>query len=201
MRAFTGKLLQTILGSVLWTAIVRGLILLVLASSVGLAWFGLDRVLALERSLRDKDSEGAALANDIQQLEKFFDGDEAKRTEARFKEAESRLFAGQEERDGWRKSIKDRGTALAFQTSVQVGEARAPATAQPDLTLQQATVILQPLPASRSGLSSNERLLGFLKTMLSGSRRVDMVGLSVAGGPNSVRSAKLMLELWSLEPR
>ncbi len=199
MIASLDRLLLKILGSVLWTSVVRGLILLVLSGSVALAWFGLDRVLGLERLLRDKDSERAGLANEIQELEKFCNGEEAKRTEARFKEAQSRLFAGQEERDGWLRIVKGKGTALAFQTGVQFSEARAPA--RPDLTLRQATIVLQPVPAGRSNLPVNERLLGFLKTLLIGRQRVDIVGLSVATGPASIRSATVVVELWSQDPK
>jgi len=181
------------------TLLVRLAMLLVLAGSVWLAWWSVDRFLVMQRLQREKDSERAGVVDEVQRLELKWDAGDAERAEARFKEAGELLFAGPEERAGWQKEIQREGLLQAFATTVQLGPARPHAATEHKLSTLRATLDLQAAPAARSAKSPYARLLGFAEILEKGERRVDLVELSVLGNSNSVRQASAVLQLWSQE--
>ncbi len=191
--------LPPIPASVVRTLLVRLAMLLVLAGSVWLAWWSVDRYLLMQRLQREKDSELAGLVDEVQQLELKWDAGEAERVEARFKEAGELLFAGPEERDGWQKEMQREGLLQAFATTVRLGPAQPHPATEHKLSTFRATLDLQAAPAARSAKSPYARLLGFAGTLEKGERRVDWLELSVLGNSNSVRQASAVLQLWSQE--
>jgi hypothetical protein len=183
--------------SVVRSTLVRVLMLLVFGFSVWLAWRGVKRLEPVQQSLRDKDSERATLANDVQKLEMQWNAAEAERTEERFKAAGELLFAGPEERDRWQQEIKRHGFSAAFDATVQLGSARPHPQSEHNLSVQPVTINLMAAPFGRSTNPPYQRLLSFARTLENSKRRVDVLEFSVDGGSNSVRQARAVLELWA----
>jgi hypothetical protein len=180
--------------------------LLIVAGSLWLVCWSLQRLPRVNRQLQSKTAEMSILANAVEQLDREveqmkqdWDAEEARRTEAEFNDSRATLFAGREEVVAWQLEIERQARALDFEASVQLGTPVPYAEAEQKLSLHQAIVEIQPTTASRSTNSAYQRLLAFTRSLETPKRRMDIVELSATGSSNSVRQARAVVQLWSQE--
>jgi hypothetical protein len=181
------------------TLLLRLLMLLLLAGSACLVWWSVERLTLTNQQLRQKSSAVSYLADAVQQLERRSDPAEAARIDARFQKATNLLFAGLQECVGWEESVREQAIALRLDATVQQGPARPYTNAALKLSLVPETIQIEPGLDTVSTNTPYQRVLSFTGTLWKPGRRLDLVELVVIGGPNSVRQAKAVVQLWSQE--
>jgi hypothetical protein len=104
--------------SLLRTSLVRLGMLLILVFSAWLVWGSVSRLTLANRQLRQKSSKVAALADEVQRLERKMDAAEIARLEERFKEASDLLFVGPAECVALEKCLREHAAALGLDARI-----------------------------------------------------------------------------------
>jgi hypothetical protein len=176
--------------------IVRLIMLIVFAGSVGLAWWSVKELPPAERKLEQQNKRIATLESDIQFLEMKPSPLEAEQVAAKYNQAQQLLFSGLEEAKGW-EQLKRQPNLLLLTAEPEVrflGKTQALSILSANLELQATNS-----PYSRYTNSAYKALLDFAQQLTSQSKRVDLMELTVNGNSNSVSVAKIGLHLWTQE--
>ena len=185
-----------------WRAsLVRLVLLLVLAVSAWLVWGSVGRLTLADRELKQKSSSVAALADEVQQLERKVDASEIARADGRFQEAKELLFTGPEEYAKWENDLREQATALQLDATYQRGASRTQTNGGQEILIIPVTIDLAPALDASATNSPYRRLLSFTRIVQKPNRRVDLLELVVAGDSNSVRQAKATVHIWSQEAK
>jgi outer membrane murein-binding lipoprotein Lpp len=187
--------------SLLRTSLVRLGMLLILVFSAWLVWGSVSRLTLANRQLRQKSSQVAALADEVQQLERKMDAAEIARLEERFKEASDLLFVGPEECIALEKSLRDQAAALELDARILRGPTRSVTNGEHKVLIFPMTIAVEPAPDHLSTNSPYQRVLGFTRMLQTPRQRVDLLELMVSGDSNSVRRAQVAVQLWSQEAK
>ena len=190
---------QTIADPWLVELLVRLAMFLVLGGSVWLIWWSVDRLTLVNRQLNQKSSAVAAIADEVQILDRKLDPIQFARTEERFKAANQAIFAGPDECAGWSKEIPEQALNLGLEATLQPGQVQPHVRADFKLSLLSNTIDLHPAVGSQWTNFPYQRLLDFTGVLQKPGRRIDLLELVVIGGSNSVRQAKAVVQLWSQE--
>jgi outer membrane murein-binding lipoprotein Lpp len=187
--------------SLLRTSLVRLGMLLILVFSAWLVWGSVSRLTLANRKLRQKSSKVAALADEVQRLERKMDAAEIARLEERFKEASDLLFVGPEECVALEKSLREQAAALGLDARILQGPTRSVTNGERKVLIFPMTIAVEPAPDQPLTNSPYQRVLGFTRMLQPPRRRVDLLELIVSGGSNSVRRAQAAVQLWSQEAK
>ena len=201
MKPAAKDALQTIPDPFLRTLLVRLVMLLVLAGSVWLVWWSVNRLILVNRQLKQKTSAVLAVADEVQKLERLSEPDEAARMEARFIAATNSLFAGPGECAGWLKELPEQTLALGLEATLQPGQAQPHSRAEQKLALLSTTIDLHPAVGTLWTNFPYQRLVNFTGVLGKPKQRIDLLELEVLGSSNSVRQAKAVVQLWTQEAK
>lgn len=185
--------------SVLNTLLVRVVILLILASSVGLVLRSVNRLRSVNAQLKLESLAVSSLGNEVQQLEQGWNPVKSAQTEEQFKAANEALFGGTEEMVTWQSRLPEEALASSISAIVQPSQSQPYPAAEMKLSVLPVKIELQPVLESQRTNISYQQLLTFAELFQKSNRRIDLVELHVLGNSNSVRQATALVRLWGRE--
>lgn len=185
--------------SFLRTLLVRLVMLLVLAGSVGLVWWSVNRLVLINRQLKEVAMAMSTLDFEVQQLEQDLKPIEVARVENRYKEAQQSLSGGPEENDSWVNILQEDALAVSLLGKVELGSSQSLPRADLKLSFTPATIEISPLMESPQTSIPYQRVLNFTGILQKPDRRIDLLDFRVLGNSNSVRHATAVVQLWSPE--
>lgn len=185
--------------SFLRTLLVRLVMLLVLAGSVGLVWWSVNRLVLMNRQLKEVSMTMSALGFEVQQLEQGLNPIAVARSEDRYKEAQKSISGGPEESDSWLNILQEEALALSLLGTVELGKIQPLPRANLKLSFIPATIELRPLMESPQTSIPYQRMLNFTGILKKPNRRIDLLDFHVLGNSNSVHHATAVVQLWSPE--
>lgn len=185
-----------------WETAFRVLIVVLLAVSVGLAWWSYAMVLTprIERSAR-LTSELSALSAQVDNLERVWTADQLSEVTNRFTTARSLLFADDKSLESWLSTIGKQAAPLAIDVKTTFATPMVQDTNYAKLAVIPATVAIEVSPAPEGTLmpSRYNRLLQLVDKVAATQKRIDLAELNVRGGTNSSDRAVMTLNLWAGE--
>jgi hypothetical protein len=184
------------------TLVVRLLVLLLVAGSLGLTSWSVNRLLQIQRQAKALSATFGRLTIEIEQMQSRWTPAEAERVLSRYGQVAAQLFGGQEGLATWIKDLKRQVVPLALDAQAEFGRAALQPASDQKVALIPATVSVQVKPAEGLDAADSpyQRLIRLTQYLAAGPKRADLVELEVFGSSNSVSRAVATLNLWAGEP-
>ena len=182
--------------------LLRGLVVLLNLGSLVFLWWSLQyRLLPLQKQTRQLSATVGRLASDVSQMEVLWTKPVAQEIRSKYDEVQSRVFKDRAAMEAWLAALPQQITPLALDVEMSLSNAVPPAVsnALEGFSSTRAVVTVRPSPEIEAIASPFQRILRFSQILVGDDRRADLVGLSVAGGSNSVSRAVFELDLWARE--
>jgi len=182
----------------------RAITLAVVLGSVAVIWWSLVVVLfPRQKQARELSSTVSRLSAEVDDLEHQWSKAGAEQVSNQFSQVDLKLFECRTNLETWLADLKDQAAPLALDLRADLGAASPQTAGGRTLNVIPATVSVEVLPArpAKATPSPYQRILQLSQRLTGEDKRADLTELTVAGGPNSIGRAVLVLNYWAGKER
>jgi outer membrane murein-binding lipoprotein Lpp len=184
--------------------IFRLVIVAVILSSVGLAWWSFAKILP---PLQDKGRELSAavsrLGTEVDELDRQWPKAAAEQVAKSYQLVRGELFSNEGAFANWLANLNGQASSLTLDAKADFGKtAPVPAPGEKLATLPATIVIEVRSPAAEGPAQSPyQRVVQLTEQLCAGKRRTDLAELRLSGGAGSITRVVVVLDLWAGEEK
>jgi hypothetical protein len=183
-----------------WDVIFRFISVVLIAGSVGFAWWTYNqRLIPLQKQSRDLSAALNRLAAEVDTIERKWPKVERDQIRTDYAEVRNQLFADEAELGRWLVRLEEEASPLALDIKVDFGKSTARTAEQEKLAIVPASVTLEVRPAIGGNQTPFQRMLRLGQQLAAEGKRADLAELDVNGGPLSITHGLLVFNLWAGE--
>ena len=178
--------------------LIRLVLFSILAGSLVLTSWSINRLLRLQARSNALDTAFSHLSLEVEQMQARWTPASIEQLLGRYSQLSPQLFAGQDALMAWLKEFRQQLGPLALEASAEFGQVALSQTPDKKITTIRATVSIKvkPVGSLESHSSPYQRVLRLTQYLGAGLKRADLVELEVSGSSNSVSRAVAVLNLW-----
>ena len=184
--------------------IFRLVIVAVILSSVGLAWWSFVKVLP---PLQDRDRELSAtvsrLGTEVDQLDRQWSKAAADQVTNSYQRIRSELFSNEGAFANWLANLSGQASTLTLDAKADFGKTAPIAAPGEKLATIPATIVIdvRSPPGEGAAQSPFQRVVQLTGQLCAGKRRTDLAELRLSGGAGSISRVVVVLDLWAGEEK
>jgi hypothetical protein len=189
-------------GKGLNTLVIRLVLFSILAGSLGLTFWSINRLLSLQAQSKALNLTFSRLSLEADRMQARWTPATVELLLGRYSQLSPQLFTGQDALMAWLKDFRQQLGPLALEAKTEFGQTALSPTPDKKVTTIPATVTIQVKPAAGLEPRSSpfQRVLRLTQYLGAGVERADLVELEVSGASNSVNRAVATLNFWVGEP-
>jgi len=185
-----------------WEVIFRFVSVVLIAGSVGFAWWTYNqRLIPLQKQARDLSGALNRLAAEVDVIERKWPKAERDQIRTDYAEVRNQLFADEAELGRWLVRLEEEASPLALDIKVDFGKSTSRTAEQEKLAIVPASVTLEVRPAIGGTQTPFQRMLRLGQQLAAEGKRADLAELDVNGGPLSITHGLLVFNLWAGESK
>lgn len=180
-----------------WLA--RVIVVVLFAGAITLTVWRWSEFQLVKRQMNSAIAQETRLLNELQQFEMRWDPIATAKSEADFRKVQALLFSGPEQIANWQSEVQRLAHTNLLEGNVKLSAAETRVKNDQKLSVNLATVDLEPAADAPASNSIYRGLLNFARALQTLPKRLDLVEVSAMGGSNSIARAQVVLQLWSRE--
>ncbi len=184
--------------------IFRIVIVAVILSSVGLAWWSFAKVLPpLQEKDRELTSTVSRLGTELDELDRQWPKAAADQVTNNYQRVRAELFSNEAAFASWLANLSGQASTLTLDAKADFGKtAPVPAPGEKLATIPATIVIEVRSPAAEGAAQSPyQRVVKLTGQLCAGKRRTDLAELTLSGGVGSISRVVVVLDLWAGEEK
>ena len=182
----------------------RIVILAVILSSVGLAWWSFAKVLPpLQDKNRELSSTVSRLGTEVDEMDRQWPKAAADQVTNNYQRVRAQLFSNEAAFANWLANLSGQASTLTLDAKADFGKtAPVPAPGETLATIPATIVIEVPSPPGEGAAQSPfQRVVQLTGQLCAGQRRTDLAELRLSGGVGSISRVVVVLDLWAGEEK
>lgn len=184
--------------------IFRLVILAVILSSVGLAWWSFAKVLPpLQDKNRELSSTVSRLGTEVDDLDRRWPKAAADQVTNNYQRVRAELFSNEAAFANWLANLSGQASTLTLDAKADFGKTAPVLVPGETLATIPATIVIvvPSPPAEGAAQSPFQRVVQLTGQLCAGKRRTDLAELRLSGGAGSISRVVVVLDLWAGEEK
>ncbi len=182
----------------------RIVILAVILSSVGLAWWGFAKVLPpLQDKYRELSSTVSRLGTEVDNLDRQWPKAAAEQVTNNYQRVRGELFSNEDAFANWLANLSGQASTLTLDAKADFGKTAPVLAPGETLATIPATIAIEVRspPGEGAAQSPFQRVVQLTEQLCAGKRRTDLSELRLSGGVGSISRVVVVLDLWAGEEK